>query len=140
YVRISSRRRLDPLIQSLRELDGPPATHLELFTTAALAVEHAVARGDPSYGAELARRALESPAATSGPWSRGRAQIPLVLALIASERLEEAEAIVTAALDAARNRGAVLSVAVASSGRSGIRLRRDDLLGAEADAVACLEL
>jgi DNA-binding CsgD family transcriptional regulator len=140
YVRLSSRRRLEPLIRSLREPDGPPATPLELLSTAALAVEHAVARGDPAHAAELARRALAAPETALGPVAPGEVHGPIVFALIVAEQLEEAEAAVTAALELARGRGSLLSVAAASSGRAAIRLRRDDLRGAEADATACLEL
>ncbi len=132
YVRVSSRRRLAPLLEALREPDAPPATPLEVLTTAALAVEHAVVRGDPVRGAELARRALAGGLPT-GP-------IPVLLALVAAERFDEAEIAATAALDAARGRGSVLDIAVASEARAAVRLARDDLQGAEADATACLEL
>src|SRR5213078_1922896 len=77
---------------------------------------------------------------TGGPLSASQANVPLVLALIVAEQLEEAEAMVSASLEAARSQGSVLGVAIASRGRAAIRLRRDDLLGAEADAIASLEL
>lgn len=140
YIRLSSRERLDPLIRSLEEPQGLPATPLELFTTAALAVEHAIARGDPARGAVLARRVLASPSSASAPLAAGQVQVPVILALIVAEQLEEAERAVTAALEVARHEGSVPGVAAASSRRAAIRLRRDDLLGAEADALACLEL
>ena len=129
YVRISAHRRLAPLIASLEEPADPPQTPLELATTAALAVEHAVERGDPERGVVLARRVL------------GRVRgIPILLAFVAAGRLEEAEAAATAALETARSRGAALDLAVAYEARGAVRLQRGDLHGAEADATACLEL
>jgi DNA-binding NarL/FixJ family response regulator len=109
YVRVSARRRLDPLIRALREPDGPPTTPLEIAKTAALAVEHAVTLGDPARGAELARRVAGF-----------EHHIPVGLALLAAEWFDEAEA--------------------ADPGlRALVRLRRDDLPGAEADALARLD-
>lgn len=140
YMRLSSRERLDPLIRSLREPVGLPVTQLELVGTAALAVEHAIARGDPAHGAELARRVLASPYQASGRATSGQIPVPIFLALIVAEQLEEAEAAVTAALEVARREGSAPGVAAMSSRRASIRLRRDDLLGAEADASACFEL
>jgi DNA-binding CsgD family transcriptional regulator len=141
YVRISTRRRLDPLIRSLRDPERTPSTQFELFSTAALAAEYAISRGHPKVGLDLARRALASPAtARRGPVAEWQAEVQAIRALMAAEELEEAEAAVTSTLEAARAQGNRLSVAAASGGRAAVRLRRDDLLGAEADATACLEL
>jgi DNA-binding NarL/FixJ family response regulator len=140
YTRLSSRERLDQLIRSLREPDGLPTTPLELYSTAALAVEYAIARCDPARGAELARRVLASPNHAPEAFADGQIQVPVVVALIAAEQLREAEDAVTESLEAARREASVLGVAVASSRRAAIRLSRDDLLGAEADASASLEL
>jgi hypothetical protein len=48
--------------------------------------------------------------------------------------------LVAATFDVARGQGSLFGVAVASRARAAIRWRRDDLLGAEADALAGLEL
>src|SRR3954447_12796523 len=140
YVRSSSRRRLATLVDSFREPDSAPSTPLELARTAAAAIEYAIARGDPARGAELARLALSSPAVSIDASVTAQAAVLVVLALTAAEQYEQAEALTTAHLTRARSEGSLLGAAIASGGRAALRLRRDDLLGAEADALACLDV
>jgi len=118
--------------------DLPGDTPSECALLAWLARKASLGGGTAAECAELAERAARHPAlldAGPGPvWV-----LHLILALVISERLETAEAVLGQALEKARESGSASAFATASSQRALVRHAAGDLRGCEADARAALE-
>jgi DNA-binding CsgD family transcriptional regulator len=140
YTSLALREKLAPRLAALRAPDGIPQTPFELFAAGALAYDVTVDGRDPDRGADLARRALQSPALTTDVVTGAQALVLAVIALIAAEELDDAERVVSAALEDVRAQSSRLATAAAYGGRALIRWRRGNPAGAEADAFAAMDL
>jgi DNA-binding CsgD family transcriptional regulator len=139
YTSASVRREADPSIARLRDPGGPAQGVLQATTLAALAMDEVLFLGSASAGVELAERAL----AAGLPLEPHRGENWALLALatlVVADRFDAAQRSVDDILMKARERGAALTVVTMSGFRAAIALRRGDLVAAQADAQAAIEL
>jgi DNA-binding CsgD family transcriptional regulator len=139
YTSVSARREAEATIAALRDPRGPARTVLEATTLATLAMDEVMYLGSASTAIHLAERALAARLPLEP--HRGENWVTLALAaLTAADDLDAAQRATDEILARARKRGAALTVLTVSGLRAGIALRRGDLLAAEADAHAAIEL
>jgi DNA-binding CsgD family transcriptional regulator len=137
---LPARARVRDLLGPLEDPGGVPETPLELRVLSTLAYNAAVDDLDPERAAELANRALASPALSYDPVTGGESMIMAGAALQAAERLEESEDLFRRALDVSRRDGSPLGVVAAACMRSASRYRRGRLKGAAADVETVVEV
>ena len=121
-------RRLDPY----RDRAGvTPGERMLLAVSAFVSAQ----QGDPvGKTVEIAHRALAGGQLLAEQTSSSLLVHEIAWALLFADALEDAEALLDAALADARRRGAVPGFALAGFGRAWLRLRRGDLAGARAEA------
>jgi DNA-binding CsgD family transcriptional regulator len=139
YTSVSARRAADATIAGLRDPGGPARGVLEATTLATLAMDEVMYLGSATRAIDLAQRAL----AAGLPLEphRGESWAMLALsALAAADELDVALRGTDDLLARARKRGAAVTVATVSGLRAIVTLRRGDLIAAETDAQAAIEL
>jgi len=135
----SARREADAMIANLDDPGGPARDVLEATTLATLAMEEMVNLGSASRTVDLATRAV----AAGLPLEPHRGENWALLALgtlAAADGLDAALQGTDDILVRARTKGAALTVVTVSALRALIEVRRGDLLAAQADAQAAIEL
>ena len=135
----SARRKAESMFAALRDPGGPARSVLEATTLATLAMEEVLTLGSAPIAVDFAERAL----AAELPLEPHRGENWAMLALAALGAADELDAAIRGAdalLPRAREQGAALTVVTFSGLRALLRLRRGDLLGAQADADAAIEL
>ncbi len=137
YTSASNRRDAHMAIADLRDPGGPPRSALQATTLAALAMDEVVYLRSAATASDLAERAL----AGGLPLEPHRAWALLALSVLAiTDRLDAAQRGADEILAEARERGAAFTVATISAHRAFIDVRRGDLVAAQADAQAAIEL
>jgi DNA-binding CsgD family transcriptional regulator len=133
----SARRASEAMLTELRAPDGSPGGARDAAILATLALEEMLRPRSAADASDLAQRALEAglPAEPHRAWS-----LLAVAVLAVADRFDAATSAVDAILAEARERGAALTVAAALAHRALIEMRRGDLIAAEADAHAAIEL
>jgi DNA-binding CsgD family transcriptional regulator len=139
YTSASARREVDATIAGLRDHGGPARTALEATTLATLAMDEMTYSRSAATAIDLATRALAADLPLQP--HRGENWVTLALAALAgADGLDVAEPRADELLTRARRRGAVVTVVTVSALRALISLRRGDLLAAQADAQAAIDL
>lgn len=139
YVSASVRRETDATIVALREPDLSARGMLPALTLATLAMDEVMYLRSARVASELAERALL--AGLPDVPQRGADWVILALgALMLSDRLDVAQQGADEILAAGRRHGEALTVALMSALRGSIECLRGDLIAAEGDAQAALEL
>jgi DNA-binding CsgD family transcriptional regulator/tetratricopeptide (TPR) repeat protein len=138
YTSASARRDADATSVDLRDPGGPARTVLQATTLAALAMDDVMYLRSASTAVDRAQRALGDLLLEP---TRGENWAVLALAALAiADGLDAALRGTDEILAQARERGAALTVATISALRAGITLRRGDLVAAQADAGAAIDL
>ena len=138
FTSASARREADATIAALRDPGGPARDVLQATTLAALAMEEVTHLGSADTAIDRAERALAR--LPREPY-RGENWANLALAALGvADRPDTARLVADQILAQARERGAALTVATISGVRAGLAIRRGDLVGAQADAQAAIEL
>ena len=133
----SARREVDAMIGELRAPDPSARGPLPATTLATLAMEEMMRPRSAATASDLAERAL----AAGLPSEPHRAWALLTVAVLTvADRLEAARRSVGEILADAQKRGAALTVASVLAHRAFIEVRGGDLVAAEADAQAAIEL
>ena len=139
YTSVSARREADTTIAALRDPGGSARGVLEATTLATLAMDELMYLRSAAKAADLAERSLAA-GLPSEP-HRGEAWAIVGLAVLAAtDQLDAALRGTDEILARARERGSAATVANISGLRAFINLRRGDLIAAEADAQAAIEL
>jgi len=139
YTSVSARREADATITALRDPGGPARGVLEATTLATLAMDELMHLRSAAKAGDLAVRSLAA-GLPSEP-HRGEAWAIVGLAVLAAtDELAAALAGTDEILARARERGAATTVANISALRSFVCIRLGDLVAAEADANAAIEL
>ena len=139
YTSVSARREADATIAALRDPGGPARGVLEATTLATLAMDELMYLRSSTKAADLASRSLAA-GLPSEP-HRGEAWAIVGLAVLAAtDHLDAALGGTDEILARARERGAAATVANLSGLRAFICTRRGDLVAAEADAEAAIDL
>ena len=139
YTSVSARREADATIAALRDPGGPARSVLEATTLAMLAMDELMYLRSASRAADLARRSLGA-GLPSEP-HRGEAWAIVGLAVLgATDQFDAAGRGMDEILARARERGAAATVASVSALRAYFHMRRGDLIAAEGDAQAAIEL
>src|SRR5947209_5949247 len=139
YVSASARREADASIAALRD-PGPSARGvLEATTLATLAMDELMYLRSASSARDFARRALAAGLPLEPHRGDGWAVVALSVLALADE-FDTALHGTDEILRQARERGAASTVATFASMRASIELRRGDLIAAQADAQAAIEL
>ena len=139
YVSASARRETDATIVALREPDRSARGMLPALTLATLAMDEVMYLRSARVAIELAERALA--AGLPDVPQRGADWAILALGvLMLTDRLDVAQQHADEILAAGRRHGEALTVALMSALRGSIEYLRGDLIAAEADAQAALEL
>jgi DNA-binding CsgD family transcriptional regulator len=139
YTSVSARLAADATIAALRDPGGPARGVLEATTLATLALDEVMYLRSAPTAIDLAQRALA--AGLPAEPHRGQSWALLALsALTAADELTAALRGTDEVLARARSRGAAVTVATFSGLRAIISFRSGDLLGAETDAQAAIEL
>jgi DNA-binding CsgD family transcriptional regulator len=137
YTSVSARSEGDAAIVDLREPDRSARGALQAATLVTRAIDEVMDLGSAATAGDLAERALGAglPVEPHHAWA-GLALVVLAVA----DRLDEARRGADQILAEARERGAALTVATVLAHRAFIDVRRGDLISAEADAHAAIEL
>jgi DNA-binding CsgD family transcriptional regulator len=136
---VSARREADPTIATLRDPGGTARSVLQATTPATLAMDEVTYVRSATRAIDLARRALA--AGLPAEPHRGESWVLLALAaLVASDALGEARRGIDELLARARARGSAVAVVTVSSLRAATEVRAGDLVAAQADAQAAIEL
>ena len=139
YTSASARRAAGATIANLRDPGGPATSALEATTLATLAMDEVMYLRSAARAADLANRALAADLPLQP--HRGENWVILALAaLIAADEFDTALQATDEILARARRRGAALTVVTISALRAGIGRRRGDLIAADADAQAAIDL
>ena len=139
YVSASARREADATILTLQEPDRAARGMLPALTLATLAMDEVMYLRSAQVATELAERALA--AGLPDVPQRGADWVILALAaLMLTDQLDVAQHHADEILAAGRRHGEALTVALMSALRGSIDHLRGDLVAAEADAQAALEL
>jgi DNA-binding CsgD family transcriptional regulator len=139
YVSASARREADSTIAALRD-PGPSARGvLQATTLATLAMDELMYLRSASRASAFARRALAAGLPLEPHRGEGWAVVALSVLGI-SDEFDAALRGTDEVLRQARERGAASTVATFASLRASIELRRGDLIAAQADAQAAIEL
>jgi DNA-binding CsgD family transcriptional regulator len=139
YTSASARRAADATIAALQDHGRPAGDVVEATTLATLAMDELMYLRSSAKAADLAERALAA-GLPSDP-HRGEAWAIVGLAvLMATDQFAAALQAIDEILARGRERGAAVTVANISSLRAIVSERRGDLLAAEADAHAAIEL
>ena len=139
YVSASARRETDATIVALREPDPSARGMLPALTLATLAMDEVMYLRSARVAIELAERALA--AGLPDVPQRGADWVIIALGvLMLTDRLDVAQQHADEILAAGRRHGEALTVALMSALRGSIEYLRGDLIAAEADAQAALEL
>jgi DNA-binding CsgD family transcriptional regulator len=139
YTSVSARREADATILALRDPGGPAHGVLEATTLATLAMDELMYLRSATTAADLATRSLAA-GLPSEP-HRGEAWAMVSLAVLAgTDQLDAALDGTDEILARARERGAAATVVTFSALRAFICARRGDLISAEGDAEAAIEL
>ena len=139
YTSVSARRAADGTIATLRDPGTPAGSVLEATTLAMLAMDELMYLRSASRAADLATRSLAA-GLPSEP-HRGEAWAIVSLAVLAAtDQLDAAVRGADEILVRARERGAAATVANLSGLRAFIHFRRGDLIAAEGDAQAGIDL
>lgn len=117
-----------------------PGSALDRLHLAASGFEAMIVARPAEESAELARRALAGADLPTDVSAGGHTFINATVALMFSERYDEADRHFSAAVDDARRRGSSVGFAAACSLRSLLHYRRGALAAAEADGAAALDL
>lgn len=134
-------RLLPPRAETLLAQVAQGTTVGERLVLAGIVWDQAVAVTRPAaVTAELAERALAGGATLAAVSADAPLIYSAAAALTMADRLESAEAHLTAAMDDARRRGAVVGVALAACWRSWAAYRRGALAAAEEDAALAVRL
>ena len=139
YTSVSARREADATIAALRDPGGPARGVLEATTLATLAMDELMYLRSAAKAADLARRSLAA-GLPSEP-HRGEAWAVVSLAVLAgTDQFDAALGGTDEILARARERGAAATVANVSALRAFVCARRGDLVAAQGDAEAAIEL
>ncbi|HTP21849.1 MAG TPA: AAA family ATPase [Solirubrobacteraceae bacterium] len=139
YTSVPARREADAAIASLRDPGGPARGVLEATTLATLAMDELMYLRSATRAADLAGRSLAA-GLPSEP-HRGEAWAIVGLAVLAAtDQLAAALGGTDEILARARERGSAATVANISALRAFVCSRRGDLIAAEGDAEAAIEL
>ena len=139
YTSVSARREADAAIAALRDPGGPARGVLEATTLATLAMDELMYLRSAAKAADLASRSLAA-GLPSEP-HRGEAWAIVGLAVLAAtDQLDAALGGTDEILARARERGAAATVANICALRAFINARRGDLIAAQGDAEAAIEL
>jgi DNA-binding CsgD family transcriptional regulator len=139
YSSASARREAEATIAALRDPGGPARDVLQATTLATLAMDEVMYLRSAFTAIDLAERAL----AASLPLEPHRGESWAMLALAALAAAGDLDAAVRGTdemLTHARERGAALTVVTISGLRADIGLRRGDLVAAQEDTQAAIEL
>ena len=141
YISQGARERLAALTSGLRDPGREPGTRLEAFTLAGLAFDTAAgAFGPAEEAAGLAARAVASDFIPVDPTEGGYGMLIAGVAMMFSDRLDEASTINGRMLAEGRRRGSVVVRSAAASCQSMVNWRRGRIPEADADCTLALEL
>ena len=139
YTSATARRAAETTIAALRDPGRPAGSVLEATTLAALAMDELMYLRSSALAADRAHRALA--AGLPPEPQRGEAWAIVALAVLAAtDELDAALRGTDEVLARARELGAAASVATMLALRAFIAMRRGDLVAAQADAQASMEL
>jgi DNA-binding CsgD family transcriptional regulator len=138
YTSASARREAEATIAELRDPGGPARSVLQATTLAALAMDQVNYLGSAASTTDLAKRALGN--LRLEPHRGENWAILALAALTVADGIDAAQRGADDLLGQARQRGAAVTVATISGLRANIALRRGDLMTAEADAQAAIDL
>ncbi|MGZ4298795.1 MAG: ATP-binding protein, partial [Solirubrobacteraceae bacterium] len=139
YTSASARRAAQATIAGLRDSGRPARSVLEATTLAALAMDDLMYLRSAERAADRARRALA--AGVPPEPQRGEAWAIVAVAVLAgTDQLDAAGRAADEMLARARELGAAAAVATILALRAFIAIRRGDLLAAQADAHAAIEM
>ncbi len=139
YTSASARRAAETMIAALTDPGRPAGSVLEATTLAALAMDELMYLRSSTLAADRAHRALA--AGLPPEPQRGEAWAIVALAVLAAtDELDAALRGTDEVLERARALGAAASVATMLALRAFIAMRRGDLVAAQADAQASMEL
>ncbi|HUA07454.1 MAG TPA: AAA family ATPase [Solirubrobacteraceae bacterium] len=139
YTSVSARREADATIAALRDPGGPARGVLEATTLATLAMDELMYLRSAAKAADLASRSLAA-GLPSEP-HRGEAWAIVGLAVLAAtDQFDAALGGTDEILARARERGAAATVANISALRAFVCARRGDMIAAQGDAEAAIEL
>ncbi len=139
YTSATARRAAETTIAALTDPGGPAGSVLEATTLAALAMDELMYLRSSALAADRAHRALA--AGLPPEPQRGEAWAIVALAVLAAtDELDAALRGTDEVLARARELGAAASVATMLALRAFIAMRRGDLVAAQADAQASMEL
>jgi DNA-binding CsgD family transcriptional regulator len=137
YTSASTRREAHAATAELQDPGGPAHSALQATTLATLAMDETMYLRSAATASDLAQRAL----AGGLPVEPHRAWALLALTVLAiADRLDAAQQGADEILAEARKRGAAFTVATISAHRAFFGVRRGDLVAAQADAQAAIEL
>ena len=139
YTSASARIAAQPIIAGLTDPGGPAGSVLEATTLATLAMDELMYVRSAARAADCAHRAIA--AGLPAELQRGEAWAIVALAVLAAtDELDEALRGTDEILTRARALGAAAAVATILALRAFILIRRGDLLAAQADAQAAMEM
>jgi DNA-binding CsgD family transcriptional regulator len=139
YTSVSARREADAAIADLRDPGGPARDVLQATTLATLAMDEVTHLRSAPKAIDLAERALAA-GLPKEPHRGANWAILALAALAAADGLDAAQRHEDEILAGARQRGAALTVVTTSAMRAIVGYRRGDLMSAQADAQAAIEL
>jgi DNA-binding CsgD family transcriptional regulator len=140
HISASVRARMLPRLRALTDPGGPARDAADLRALAVLSAYAIMDGNEGARAAELARRALAAPIAAPADTITRGLLTALSVTLMAAEDLPAAERLASRMMEEATRAGARAGVASMLSVRALIRYRAGRVTGAEADALASLEL
>ena len=140
HISGSVRARMLPRLRAIADPGGPARGEADLRALAVLAADAIMDRNEGERAAELARRALAAPVAAPADTITRGLLTALAVTLMAAEDLPAAERLATRLLEEATRAGARAVRRLDAELRALIRYRAGRVTGAEADALASLEL